>query len=117
MNLPDPIPTAITPSSNFALILRNMQEAGLVAAVDAARLVCPAWFASLDGREAAEIEETFARLENQRAIEREHGVGAALDLENPCVGKLMEWDQLGSVRFDNAIKFPGLKGRILATRC
>jgi hypothetical protein len=93
------------PPPRFLALLREMQEAGMVGAVDQSRYVYKSWFEGLEGSEAVEADNIFVHLEASRAIEREHGFGAALDLNHRHVQKLIEWDQLGPERHQNAIRY------------
>ncbi|EJC83295.1 hypothetical protein Rleg4DRAFT_6974 [Rhizobium leguminosarum bv. trifolii WSM2297] len=70
----------------------------MVGAADQSCRNYESWFSTLEGAGALEVANIFARLEASNAIEREHGFGAALDLNHRYVQQLIEWDQLGAER-------------------
>lgn len=104
---PDPI-SPPGPSPDFVRILQEMLAAGMVGAILASRRTYRDWYEGLEGKEAEDVAQVFSDLEPLQAIEAEHGFGAALNLEHRLVGKLIEWNQLGSVRHENALAFSTL---------
>lgn len=101
--------TGKAPFKDFVSILSELQEAGLVRAVDNGLMSYRTWAETRSGDEAIRLEEIKKRQNSLKNIEREHGSGAVLDLNHPLVLRLIEWRKLDDVRYRNAVTYRDLK--------